>query len=291
VGAVRALEDRPDGRDVETALTTGQEAFEVTDDGRPSHVAGWAAFVLAGAQLEAGRPERAVELLEASAGGPDMPRTAPSWRSYALELLTHSRLALGQVEEARRAAATATAAADAVELPLARAYADRAVAAVALAEGGTARAAGLALGAAATCDEVGIPIEAALARIVAGRALAQSGEGDRATAELERAAVELGRCGAQRYRAEAERELRRLGHRVHRRSGPAPEGTALGSLTRRELEIARQVVDRRTNREIAEALFLSPRTVETHIRNICGKLGVDSRVEVARLVERADRLT
>jgi DNA-binding CsgD family transcriptional regulator len=61
-------------------------------------------------------------------------------------------------------------------------------------------------------------------------------------------------------------------------------------LTRRELEIAHLVVDRRTNRQIAERLFLSPRTVETHIRNIFAKLGADSRVEIARIVERTDRL-
>jgi DNA-binding NarL/FixJ family response regulator len=37
-------------------------------------------------------------------------------------------------------------------------------------------------------------------------------------------------------------------------------------------------------------LVLSPKTIETHIRNIFGKLDADSRVEVARIVERADRL-
>jgi DNA-binding NarL/FixJ family response regulator len=48
-------------------------------------------------------------------------------------------------------------------------------------------------------------------------------------------------------------------------------------------------VDRRTNPEIAEALFLSPKTVETHMRHILRKLDVSSRVDVARIVERADR--
>ena len=248
--------------DVETALATGQEAFDVTEDGKPSHVAGWAAFVLAGALLQIGKPERAVELLERSTGGPDMPRTAPTWRSYALELLTRCRLALGQIESARRAVAVAAAvvAADAVQLPLAKASADRVGAAVALEAGDPSHAAELALASAAGADDVGVPVEAALARTVAGRALAQHGDRDRAADELERAASALDLCGALRYRDAAEREPRQLGRHIHRRSQPAAaaDGGGVGSLTKRELEIARLVVARRTNREIAETLFLSP---------------------------------
>jgi DNA-binding NarL/FixJ family response regulator len=94
-----------------------------------------------------------------------------------------------------------------------------------------------------------------------------------------------------RHRDAAERELRRLGRRdLHRRtrSGKA-DGTGLETLTERELQIARLIVDRRTNPQIAAELFLSPKTVETHIRHIFQKLGVSSRVAVARAVERADR--
>jgi DNA-binding CsgD family transcriptional regulator len=278
------------GGDVETALATGQEAFDVTDDGKPSHLAGAAARGLAGALLEVGNAKRAAELLERFSGGADMPRSAPSWRSSALELLTRCRLALGQVDEARRAAECAAAAADVVQLPLAKAYADRAAAAVALQTAEPARAAKLALAAATVADAAGIPMEAALARTLAGRAFAQHGDRDRAVEELERAAFTLDCFGAPRYRDAAERELRRLGHHIQRRTQPStPDSTGVGSLTKRELEIARLVVDRRTNREIAEMLFLSPRTVETHIRSIFNKLDANSRVEVARIVERADR--
>ena len=53
--------------------------------------------------------------------------------------------------------------------------------------------------------------------------------------------------------------------------------------------MARLVVDRRTNAEIARELYLSTKTVESHLRNLFHKLSVSSRVEVARAVERADR--
>ena len=54
------------------------------------------------------------------------------------------------------------------------------------------------------------------------------------------------------------------------------------------MEIAQLVVDRRTNPEIAAALFLSQKTVETHLRNIFRKIDVSGRVELASVVARAD---
>ena len=118
----------------------------------------------------------------------------------------------------------------------------------------------------------GAPVEAALSRTLAGRALAEAGERERAVTELQRAAREFEACGALRYRDEAERELRKLGHRIHRRTRPGKtDGTGIESLTERELQVARLVVDRKTNPEIAAELFLSQKTVETHLRNIFRK--------------------
>ena len=94
---------------------------------------------------------------------------------------------------------------------------------------------------------------------------------------------------ARRGREEAAQELRKLGHRVTRkpRSATVPAAAGLAELTGREREIAELVTERHTNRSIAGELFLSEKTVETHLRNIFVKLGVASRVEVARAVERA----
>jgi DNA-binding CsgD family transcriptional regulator len=59
---------------------------------------------------------------------------------------------------------------------------------------------------------------------------------------------------------------------------PAPASPASQlNLTERELDVLRLVVEGKSSREIAEALFISPRTATTHVANILAKLGVNSR--------------
>ena len=276
--------------DVELALATAQESVDLSQDADGGFHAAEAAVGLAAALLETGQPERAVGLLLGSAGGEELTLIAGSPRAYCLDLLTRCRLTLDRRDEAERSAAHAQAWASAVQLPLAAAWADRATAAVDLHAGEATRAAERALASAAVAGELGAPVEAALSRTLAGRAFAQAGDGDRAVLELQRAVAELEACAALRWRDHAERELRKLGHAVHRRTRPGTaDALGLESLTGRELEIARLVVDRNTNPQIAARLFLSQKTVETHLRNIFRKVGVSSRVELARAVERADR--
>jgi DNA-binding NarL/FixJ family response regulator len=276
--------------DLELALITAQESVQLSHDLEVRFHSAAAAVRLAAVLLETGQPESAVELIVGSAGGENVTRIPGSVRASCLEVLTRCWLALDRHAEAERAAASAAAWAATVQLPLATAWAERAAAAVDLHAGRPADAAETALTSAAAADEVRAPVEAALSRTLAGRALVQAGERDRAAAELQRAAAELDACGAFYYRDSAERELRKLGHRIHRRTRPGTtDGTGLESLTERELQVARLVVDRKTNPEIAAKLFLSQKTVETHLRNIFRKIDVSSRVELARVVERADR--
>ena len=276
--------------DVEIALAAAEEALQLTQDLDEGFVTAWAAVRLAGVLLETGQPDRAVELLLGRAGGEELTLIPGGWRTYCLELLTRCWLALDRRSEAERAAALAEARAAAVRLPLANAWADRAVAAVALRSGDTACAIERALASVDAAQQVGAPIEGALSRTLAGRALAQAGQSDRAVAEFQRAAAAFDECGALRYRNVAERELGKLGHRPHRRTHAGKtDATNVDSLTERELQVARLVVDRKTNPEIAAELFLSQKTVESHLRNIFHKIAVSSRVELAHAVERADR--
>ncbi|HEX6020577.1 MAG TPA: helix-turn-helix transcriptional regulator, partial [Solirubrobacter sp.] len=126
-------------------------------------------------------------------------------------------------------------------------------------------------------------LQAGRARTLAGRA---AGDDEVAIGLLERAESELGGCGAVRLRDEAARELRRRGHRAGARRRRAAGTEGLAALSGREREVADLVAAGRTNKEIAGELFLSEKTVESHMSRLFGKLGVRSRAEVAEAVGR-----
>ena len=115
-----------------------------------------------------------------------------------------------------------------------------------------------------------------------GRGRAQRGDRGRC-ARPSRSSTRAARCACATRCAASCGGSERAPSRAGR---PRRETAASTSLTKRELEIAGLVTDRLTNREIAAALFLSDKTIESHLRNIFHKLGVSSRVEVARAVER-----
>ncbi|MEV4008311.1 response regulator transcription factor, partial [Actinomadura sp. NPDC049753] len=67
------------------------------------------------------------------------------------------------------------------------------------------------------------------------------------------------------------------------RTGPSGP---LASLTGREREVLKLVAEGRNNREIAAALFISPKTASVHVSNILGKLNVSSRTQAAAVAHR-----
>ncbi len=204
------------------------------------------------------------------------------WAPYAVA----AGIALGDLEGARAHAARGMERARQSAMAGPRAAAGRAQALVALAEGDAAGAAQLARTAIADATSVGATLEAARARLVAGRALVTS-DRDAGVAELQLAAEQAQSCGSPRVRDEALRELRRAGVRVGRGGPRAPGQPGLDALSPREREMAELVAEGLTNREIAARVFLSEKTVETHLTRVFQKLGVRSRAQVAAAVARA----
>jgi DNA-binding CsgD family transcriptional regulator len=131
--------------------------------------------------------------------------------------------------------------------------------------------------------EFELPLERAETQLRAGEALVAAGEREAGIEQLI-AAYRIGRkLGARPLTSQVAETLTRLGEQVDRRLGkPAADALGRGGLSRRELEIIRLVAAGRTNREIARDLFLSPRTVDMHVRNILRKLDCRSRTDATR---------
>jgi DNA-binding CsgD family transcriptional regulator/tetratricopeptide (TPR) repeat protein len=191
-----------------------------------------------------------------------------AWRSPAA-LALHQ---LGDHEEARRLAAE--------ELDVARAWgAPRAL-------GAALRAAGLVEGgehglalldeAVRVLSESPAKLEHAKARAELGAALRRANRRSDAREQL-RQALELATiCGAAALAARAERELLATGARPRRIALSGVE-----SLTPSERRVAEMAAEGPTNREIAQALFVTQRTVEVHLTSIYRKLAISSRSQLA----------
>jgi tetratricopeptide (TPR) repeat protein len=270
--------------DLPEAISAGEEAVRIGRGVTAGAYTIGASCWLADALVEAGDPEAGRRVLLDAIEASDLSNIDAGYHAAVFEVLTRAELARGDLEAANGWADRAGAAVAGLELARPRSLALRAQAAAALAQEQPRRAAELALEGAERWGS-GHRVEALQARALAGRALIALGERDRAVTQLERARDGLEECGARRYRDQAVRELRRIGVKAGRggRRGRADSGVE--ALSGREREVAELVTERLTNREIAQRLVLSEKTIERHMSRIFVKLGVSSRVEVAREME------
>jgi len=220
-----------------------------------------AELCLAGLTAEAAIAERAAARRDRQAGE-QATRTAA-------ELLERAHAA---------AAADGVAVARAVAAKLATAEAEGSRAAGRHDPAGWARAVG-------AWDELGCPWPAAYARWRQAEALLDQGAPRDQAASLVRTAwAAAAALGARPLQA----ELESLAHRARITLGPAeagePEAPSPGEelgLTPREREVLGLVADGRSNRQIADELFISAKTASVHVSNILAKLGVANRAEAA----------
>ena len=121
------------------------------------------------------------------------------------------------------------------------------------------------------------PFEQARGELLYGEWLRRERRRGDARAHLRAAAELFGGLGATPWERRAEAELRATGETARKR-----DPTTLDDLTPQELQIAALVAEGLTNREIAAQLFLSPRTIDYHLRKVFSKLGIASRTELVR---------
>jgi DNA-binding CsgD family transcriptional regulator len=124
--------------------------------------------------------------------------------------------------------------------------------------------------------EIPRPFEQARTELLFGEILGRQGMRLEAREHLRSAHELFGQLGADSWAVQAEAELRASGATLrHRTLGHGDE------LTPQELQVARFVVTGATNKEVAAQLFLSPRTVDAHLRSIFRKLDITSRSQLA----------
>lgn len=112
----------------------------------------------------------------------------------------------------------------------------------------------------------------------------EAGQREEAVTLTERALEGYTACGAPREAQRARQRLRELGADRQPPEGSSGTGIGWADLTAAELRVARLVAQGFTNREVAKELFVSPHTVDSHLRKSFSKLGVISRVELTRHV-------
>jgi DNA-binding CsgD family transcriptional regulator len=213
-------------------------------------------------RLAQGQTDVAAQSIRRAADELGDPTAKPKMLAAYVEIM----LAADDVMAARVAADELTELATLFNAPMIRAMADQANGAVLLAEGDARGASTLVRRAFATWQQLDTPYDAARARLLVGLTCRALGDEDSARMELDGARWVFQQLGASPDLA-----------RVQRFLGAPDRGKQDGPLTLREVQVLRLVAAGKTNRAIAEDLFLSEKTVARHVANIFTKIDVSSR--------------
>ncbi len=235
------------------------------------------ALALAGVHLARGEPVQAVAVVRRrlrSVGDPCLEGSA------LVEVLGEAEIALGAARSARARARRLVEAGSRAGCELMVARAERTLGRTAPPRE-RAAARGHLERALEGFGRLGMTHEAARTRLLIARA---AGEGDReaAVAEARAALSTFAELGAARDADAAAALLRSLGARAGRAPGPG----GLGALSRREREVLELLGAGLSNREIADRLFLTRKTVEHHVRSVLAKLELRNRAEAAAFAVR-----
>jgi DNA-binding CsgD family transcriptional regulator len=267
---------------IETADVTGAERLlervrAVLDDREWSFFLPMLHYGDAVLAWHAGRAADAVRILRPAATRL-IEIQARSWVAFALLDLAEAAADAGDAAAAAVAVEDLEDVAEFVDLPMYRGLAATAAAWSSVAAGRPGEGVRAARRAISLLAGTGCRALYARAHYALGRAL---GPDDRAeaVAALEQAAAILGACGALWRKERALEALRRLGS-MGRRAAAAALGP--DSLTRREREVARLAARGMSTKDIAGALFVGERTVESHLASAYAKLGVSSKLELVR---------
>jgi DNA-binding CsgD family transcriptional regulator len=122
------------------------------------------------------------------------------------------------------------------------------------------------------------PLDWARTELLFGEFLRRGRRRAEAREHLREALERFERLGARPWAERARAELRASGETARKR-----DPSTLLQLTPQELQVARFVSEGLSNKEVAAQLFLSPRTIDAHLRSIFSKLGITSRMQLARL--------
>ncbi|MFJ3535365.1 ATP-binding protein [Streptomyces sp. NPDC090109] len=227
--------------------------------------------------LEAGRPGRACDAVEEVLHR--LERTGGwVWAGEVLPVAVETLHGSGQTARARRLVADFAAGTADSDAPAARAALTVCRALLAEAGGRPEEAVGLLADAEERWRLLGRPFDAARAAEARGRCLLDL-RGEAAADGVQEVVEVYGRLDARWDVARCRRLLRRHAIVTTHRRGRLGYGDQLSP---REQEVARLVVQGRANRDIAESLVLSTRTVEHHVARIMRKLNASSRTDIAR---------